>query len=161
MEKVIIILWIIVILYILVLCMVGADLWSGISKAKKNGVIRSSFGFRRTVEKLSRYYNLLLALTIVDGMQMVAIWYLDEYYTISLPLFPFITLIGAIGVSLIEVKSIYEKAEDKVRFHEVGSLVGKVIANKDDLDEIAKSISEYLNQEKKVEQEEDKGGGDA
>lgn len=144
MEKIFILLWIVFALYILVLFMVAADLWSGISKAKKNGVIRSSYGFRRTVEKIARYYNVLLALTIVDVMQMVSIWYMDEFYTISLPLFPFITLIGAIGISMIEVKSIYEKAEDKVKFDEVGGLVGRVISNKDDVQEIAKSVADYL-----------------
>lgn len=144
MEKIFILLWIVFALYILVLFMVAADLWSGIAKAKKNGVIRSSYGFRRTVEKIARYYNVLLALTIVDVMQMVSIWYMDEFYTISLPLFPFITLIGAIGISMIEVKSIYEKAEDKVKFDEVGGLVGRVISNKDDVQEIAKSVADYL-----------------
>ena len=124
MEKLVIILWILFALYCEVLLIVGADFWSGITKAKKNGVVRSSYGFRRTIEKLSKYYNLLIALTVVDAMQVSAIWYMDEFYTITVPMFPFITLFGALGISLIEVKSIYEKAENKVKLLEVGDLAG-------------------------------------
>ena len=144
MEKLIIILWILFALYCEVLLIVGADFWSGITKAKKNGVIRSSYGFRRTIEKLSKYYNFLIALTVVDAMQVSAIWYMDEFYTIKIPMFPFLTLFGALGISLIEVKSIYEKAEDKVKFLEVGDLAGKIIANKDDLAEVVKAVTEYM-----------------
>ena len=144
MEKLIIILWFLFALYCEVLLIVGADFWSGITKAKKNGVVRSSYGFRRTIEKLSKYYNLLIALTVVDAMQVSAIWYMDEFYTITVPMFPFITLFGALGISLIEVKSIYEKAENKVKLLEVGDLAGKIIANKDDLAEVVKAVTEYM-----------------
>ena len=71
-------------------------------------------------------------------------------------MFPFITLIGAIGICMIEIKSIYEKAEDKVRIENVGALAGKIITNKDDISEIVKSVVEYLNKPdfKKIENEE-------
>ena len=59
-------------------------------------------------------------------------------------MFPFITLFGALGISLIEVKSIYEKAENKVKLLEVGYLAGKIIANKDDLAEVVKAVTEYM-----------------
>lgn len=144
MEKLIIILWILFALYCEVLLIVWADFLSGITKAKKNGVVRSSYGFRRTIEKLSKYYNLLIALTVVDAMQVSAIWYMDEFYTITVPMFPFITLFGALGISLIEVKSIYEKAENKVKLLEVGDLAGKIIANKDDLAEVVKAVTDYM-----------------
>ena len=146
MEKIIVTLWITFGLYFLVIIAIIADLWSGVRKAKINGVSRSSYGYRRTVDKIARYYNVLMALTVVDAMQMSSIWYLDTYYSYSkLPMFPFITLIGAIGICLIEIKSIYEKAEDKVRIENVGDLAGKIITNKDDISEIVKSVVEYLN----------------
>lgn len=147
MEKLIVILWILFGIYILVLVMILTDLWSGVTKAKKNGVIRSSYGFRRTIEKIARYYNVLLALTVVDAMQVAAIWYLETYYEKAIPMFPFITLIGAVGICLIEIKSIYEKAEDKVRIDDVGNLVGKMLVNKDDLGEVVKSMAEYMKAE--------------
>lgn len=148
MEKILIILWILFALYCEILLVVAADFWSGITKARKNGVVRSSYGFRRTVEKLSKYYNLLIALTVIDAMQMSSIWYMEEFYKIFIPLFPFITLFGALGISAIEIKSIYEKADDKVKFDEVGALAGMIIKNKDDVSEIAKLVGEYMKSEK-------------
>lgn len=144
MEKIVILLWILFALYIEVLLIVGADFWSGITKAKKNGVVRSSYGFRRTIEKLSKYYNFMIAFTFIDSLQMGSIWYMEEFYSYKIPLFPFITLFGAISISLIEIKSIYEKAEDKVKLLEVGDLAGKIIANKDDITEIVKAVTEYM-----------------
>ena len=145
MEKIFVILWILFALYILVLLMVAADLWSGLRKAKKNNIVRSSYGFKRTVEKIGRYYNALFALTIIDAMQLSAIWYLEKFYGYNIPFFPFITLLGAIGLAMIELKSIYEKAEDKQRFHEAGAMLLTAAKNKSDIEEIAKSVGEYLN----------------
>ncbi len=144
MEKIIVILWILFALYIGILFMIAADFWSGIRKAKKNNIVRSSYGFRRTVEKIKEYYNAMIALTIIDAMQITSLWYLETYYQYSIPMFPFVSLIGAIGLSIIEIKSIYEKAEDKQRFHEAGALISQIAKNRTDVDNIAKSIAEYL-----------------
>lgn len=146
MEKIIVTLWMLFGIYIMVLIAIMADLWSGVRKAKRNGIVRSSYGFKRTVDKISRYYNVLLALSVVDAMQMASIWYLETYYHYNCPMFPFVTLIGAIGVCLIEIKSIYEKAEDKVRIENVGNLAGKIYSNKDDVAEIIKAVVDYMKQ---------------
>jgi hypothetical protein len=147
MGKIVIILWITFSLYFWPFVAVIADLWSGVRKAKINGVARSSYGFRRTIDKLARYYNLLLALTVVDAMHMSSVWYLDTYYSYTkLPMFPFITLLGAIGICIIEIKSIYEKAEDKVRIENVANMAGKIITNKDDMSEIIKAVVTYMKE---------------
>lgn len=146
MEKIIVTLWITFGLYMMVLLAIMADLWSGVRKAKKNGIARSSYGFKRTVDKIARYYNVLLALTVVDAMQMGSLWYLEKYYSYNWPIFPVVTLIGAIGICLIEIKSIYEKSEDKVRIENVVNMTGKIITNKDDISEIVKAVVEYMNQ---------------
>lgn len=147
MEKIIVLLWILFAMYILILIMIFVDFWSGIRKAKKSNIVRSSYGFRRTVEKIKEYYNAMIALTIIDAMQVTAIWYLETYYKYEIPMFPFVTLVGAIGLSIIEVKSIYEKAEDKQRFHEAGALITNIAKNKSDIEEIAKSVANYLNEQ--------------
>lgn len=147
MEKIIVLLWILFTMYILILIMIFVDFWSGIRKAKKNNILRSSYGFRRTVEKIKEYYNAMIALTIIDAMQVTAIWYLETYYKYDIPMFPFVTLVGAIGLSIIELKSIYEKAEDKQRFHEAGALITNIAKNKSDIEEIAKSVANYLNEQ--------------
>lgn len=152
MEKIIVTLWITFGLYLLVFVGIMTDLWSGVRKAKINGVARSSYGYRRTIDKISRYYNVLIALTVIDAMQMSSIWYLDTYYHYDrLPMFPFMTLIGAIGLCMIEMKSIYEKAEDKVRIENVANMAGKIITNKDDISEIVKAVVTYMKEPEKVE----------
>lgn len=134
--------------YILVFLMVIADLISGCKKAKQRGELKSSYGFRKTVDKLGRYYLPLFALTVIDFMQMMAIWYLSFYHGYKIPLFPIMTLLGAIGIGIIEVKSILEKAEDKVKFERVGTLAGDIIKSKDDVNSIIGAIAKYLKEEK-------------
>ena len=109
--------WILVLVcgeYVFILLSVIADLISGVRKARKRGEARRSAAFRRTVDKVSRYYNAMFALTVIDVMLITALLYLritEDIYII--PLFPVFTCLGALGIALIEVKSIYEKAEEK------------------------------------------------
>lgn len=144
MEKIIVTLWMTFGIYMMVLLAILADLWSGVRKAKKNGIVHSSYGFKRTIDKVARYYNVMLALTLVDAMQMGSLWYLEKYYSYHWPIFPIITLIGAIGICLIEIKSIYEKAEDKVRIENVTKMAGTIITHKDDISEIVKAVVNYM-----------------
>lgn len=146
MEKIVVTLWMLFGMYIMVLLAIFADLWSGVRKAKKNGIARSSYGYKRTIDKVARYYNVLLALSVVDAMQMGSIWYLEQYYAYIYPMFPFVTLLGAILVCLIEIKSIYEKAEDKVRIENVSHLASKIVTNRDDISEIVKAVIDYMNE---------------
>jgi hypothetical protein len=145
MEKIFVTLCILFGIYILVFVMIMTDLWSGIRKAKSLGEERKSYKYRSTVKKTAQYYNVLIALTVVDSMQMSAVWYFEQYYHNTVWFFPFMTLGGAFFLCLIEIKSIYEKAEDKEEFDRAGQVIGRIILNKDDKEEIARSIKEYLN----------------
>ena len=99
--------------YVLVLLAVLADLWSGVRKARQRGEARRSHALRRTVDKLARYYNTLLALSVVDLMQMGLVIYARVTMQWELLLVPVFTVLGAIGVAIIEVKSIFEHASEK------------------------------------------------
>lgn len=101
--------------YCLVLVSVLADLWSGIRKARKRGEARRSEALRRTVGKLSQYYNVMLSLTVVDAMQMGLVSYVRLACQWNAPVLPVFTVIGALGIAAIEVKSIFEKAEEKTQ----------------------------------------------
>ena len=59
---------------------IAFDFWAGTRKAKQRGERIVSDGWQRTVRKIARYYNALLALVVVDAMQMASIWYLQEFY---------------------------------------------------------------------------------
>lgn len=58
--------------YFLVLAAAAADLASGLRKARRRGETTRSRALRRTVDKLARYYNVLIVLTVVDAMQITA-----------------------------------------------------------------------------------------
>lgn len=139
--------------------MILADLWSGVRKAKLRGEVRSSFGYKKTIDKIARYYNALIALTVIDVMQMSGVWYLDGYYGWSVPIFPIVTLLGALGISLVELKSIYEKADEKVKsdYKEVAALTVEIAKHKTEPNEIAQAVVEYINKGN-VKEEEEKNG---
>ena len=136
-------------LYLLVLLAIISDLVSGVRKAKQRGEARTAYGLKRTIDKLSRYYNGLFAITIVDLMQMIGVWYLDGYYEFHIPLLPLLTFVGAIFIGFIEVKSIYEKADDKVKnqSQQVSEMMGYIAGHKDKPEDIAKAVAKYLKKE--------------
>lgn len=154
MEKIIVVLWILFMLYVFVFIAVLADLWSGVRKAKKLNIARTSYGFRQTVQKLARYYNTLLALTVIDCMQIASIWYLDTYYSYNIPIIPIVTILGAIGIALIEVKSIFEKAEDKAKkqYADVGKLLEQIVVKREDWESAMKVIGDYMKSKDKQQE---------
>lgn len=146
MEKIFVTFCILFGIYILVLVMILADLWSGVRKARRQGVVRTSYGYKRTVGKLAQYYNVLIALTVVDSMQMAAVWYFEQYYGNSIWFFPFMTLGGAFLLCLIEIKSIYEKAEDKVRMDKAGQTVSQLVLHRDNIEALAEVLGRYFKE---------------
>lgn len=136
-------------IYALVLFVIFLDLWAGIRKARQRGEFRSSFGLRKTVEKVGKYFNMIFVITVIDGIQMLAITQLNAQVTHQLPVIPFLTFIGAIFVGFIELKSIYEKAGDKekAKINEAAKLAGQIMADRS-TQEIAAKVIEYLKTEK-------------
>ena len=145
--------WMLFGIYIEVFIMILADLWSGVRKAKVRGEIRSSYMYKKTIDKIARYYNAMIALTVIDAMQMGGVWYLDGYYSWSVPIFPIVTLLGALGISLVELKSIYEKADEKVKgdYQDVALLVAEIAKHKADPSEVAAAVIEYMDNKDKEE----------
>lgn len=102
------------VVYIFVFLSVCLDLWAGTRKAKMRGEYRSSFKLRQTVEKICRYYNMMFLITAIDCIQMFAIYLLHEQGSIGImPVFPLFTCIASMFVGFIELKSVWEKNEDK------------------------------------------------
>lgn len=97
------------------LLLVGLDLSAGIRKARERGDLITSKGWRRTVQKVGRYYNALFAMLVVDTLQMGAVHYFNAFHGYEVWRFPFFTLFGVAVVARIEIKSIYETAEEKER----------------------------------------------
>ena len=129
------------------------DFISGVRKARQRGERTTSDRYRRSVKKVAGYYNLLLALVVVDCMHMGCSWFLNSYYDYHIPTFPFVTLAGAFFVAAIEIKSIREKAEDKVKkeLTDVALLAVEIAKYKDTPAEAAKAIADYFNGTSKKE----------
>lgn len=106
---------IMLVFYFLQFLMIMADLWSGVRKAKRVGQYIASSKLRRTVEKVCKYYNMTLLLTLVDVALIVGIQHYNEVAGSALPAFPLFTLLATLLVAGIEGKSIFEKLDRKTR----------------------------------------------
>lgn len=135
------------------LIFIGFDFWAGNRKARQRGEPIISDKWQRTVQKVAKYYNALLALVVVDAMQMASIWYLQQFYGWRVPIFPLVTLLGAMGVAAIEIKSIFESAEEKEKreIKKVAKLVSRIVARKGDPDEVANALADYFTDKTKNE----------
>lgn len=140
-ERLLWILAIVVAEYFLVLAAAAADLASGLSKARRRGETTRSRALRRTVDKLARYYNVLIVLTVVDAMQITAAVFLRTVEGYDVPTIPVFTLIGSLGMAFIEVKSIFEKGDDKEK-QQLAELVSLLesIADNDRLKRILEKL---------------------
>lgn len=106
---------ILIIVYIVVLIAIFLDLLSGIKKAKLNGEHTTSYGYRRTVNKIISYYLFLFGMTLIDVLQMLTICQINERCSCRIPLIPIITYLTGIFVVFIEIKSVYENHDKKMR----------------------------------------------
>lgn len=133
------------------LIFIALDYWSGIRKARKrNDPIRSD-KMKRTVDKVVRYYNAILAMVVLDIIQISAFLFLHVYNGWSAYTFPLFTLIAVLFVAAIEIKSIIEPADAKEsrELKEVTELAKAIAEHKSDPKEIAEAIAAYLQNEKK------------
>ena len=128
---------------------IALDFWAGIRKSKKRGIRISSDKMKRTVYKVSKYYNTILAMMVVDIIQMMAFIFLWKFNGWDLYTFPIFTLAAVIFVGAIEIKSIVEPADVKEEreFKEVTELAKAIAEHKSDPKEIAEAIAEYLKKQ--------------
>lgn len=147
-KTIFILLGIVVIEYVGVLLAVIADLWSGWRKAGKRGERRTSRALRRTIDKMARYFNALISLSLIDVMVISVVCYLRNTLSWDVPIIPVFTFIGSISLALIEVKSICEKGENKGDLAELARLAKSLID-----DPSAKQLLEWLNENVKTKNE--------
>ncbi|MDE6461087.1 MAG: phage holin family protein [Paramuribaculum sp.] len=125
--------------YIGVLIAIAADLRSGLTKARRNGEKLTSRGFRTTVDKAGGYYLTLFAMTAIDVMIIAAILFLRKFSGWNLPPFPLFTTVGAVGLGIIELKSIMENTKSGDNLAEAAKLVKTLLENPD-LRKIAEEV---------------------
>ena len=146
-EQLIALLFFVVLLLFTPLIFIALDYWSGIRKAKKRGDPIRSDKMKRTVDKISRYYNAILAMMVVDVIQVTGFIFLYLFNGWTAYTFPLFTLGAVLFVAAIEIKSIYEPADVKEeREMKDAAKLAKVIAeHKNDPREIAEAVANYLN----------------
>ena len=144
------------IIYVLVLFVIFLDFFSGIRKAKRRSEFRSSYGFRKTVDKICRYFNMILVITAIDAVQMIAIVQLNAQTDYTLPVLPILTFMGAMFVGFIELKSIYENSEKKeqARIDDAGKALVEILGGKN-VHEMIEGLVNYAKSEKQKGKEAD------
>lgn len=93
-----------------VLIAILIDLFFGIQKARKLNELRSSEGYKRSIEKFVFYYASMFFALLFDALLPISF-----FFDFPLSAIPFITILAATALILTEFKSVREKAEDKVR----------------------------------------------
>ena len=146
-EQMIMLLFVVMLLLVSPLVMIALDFWAGIRKAKKRNIPIYSNKMKRTMDKVSRYYNGIFAMLVLDVIQISMFIFLHLYNGWSAWTFPIFTLAAVVFANAIEVKSIYEPADVKEckEMKEVTELAKAIAEHKSDPKEIAEAIAEYLN----------------
>lgn len=87
------------------------DLVSALRRVRRNGMRRTSRGYRRTVDKLVRYFITLMSLAVVDALLIASALFLRSTMQWDIPVFPLFTTLGALCLTLIEAKSVMENTQ--------------------------------------------------
>ena len=150
-EQLIFLLFIVILMLIAPLVLIALDYWSGIRKAKKRGDIIRSDKMKRTIDKVSRYYNGIFAMMVLDVIQISMFVFLHLYNGWGAWTVPVFTLIGVAFVAAVEIKSIYEPADVKENreMKEVTELAKAIAAHRSEPEEIAQAVAKYLSKRSK------------
>lgn len=126
---------------------IALDFWAGIRKAKKRGEKIMSNKMKRTMDKVSRYYNSILAMLVVDAIQMTGFVYWYLYFGGTAYTFPVFTLAAVLFVAAVEIRSIYEPADAKESkdMKDVMELAKQIADHRGDVQELAEILGKYLN----------------
>ena len=145
-EQLIVLLFVVLGMLVTPLIFIALDYWAGIRKARKRGDPIHSDKMKRTIDKVSRYYNGIFALMVLDMIQITAFVFLHIYNEWDAYTFPLFTLIAVLFVAAIEIKSIIEPADAKEsrEFKEVTELAKAIASHKNDPKEIAEAVANYL-----------------
>ena len=140
-------------LWVTVLGLIFSDLWAGVRKAKKAGVYRTSDGYKKTIDKMARYYNMMLPLALMDTAVNGIVFYLYYFYHYDLVMLPWFSFVGAAYVAFVEITSIMETHDVKEKKNRQDFLltVKALVGDRD-----PKSIIEVLQKFQKEKDDEGK-----
>ena len=120
---------------VLVMAACFIDLWTGIDAARKNKEKISSKALRRTVAKMVDYLRVIIMGVLIDVLGLVFPWYSIPYCTVIL----------ALGILIIEGKSVLENFnKKKSAAARVVDIIGAIVDATDNetAEKIIKAIKE-------------------
>ena len=140
-------------LWVVVMGLIFSDLWAGVRKAKKAGINRTSDGYKKTIDKMARYYNMMLPLALMDTAVNGIVFYLHYFYHYDLVMLPWFSFVGAGYVAFVEITSIMEAHDVKERKNQQDYIraLKAIVAEHD-----PKSIIEILTKIQEEEKDESK-----
>jgi hypothetical protein len=110
------------VLYTCVFLSVIVDLFFGVRRARKLKIMRTSYGYRRTITKLTGYFGLMMMFSITDVVASVVFK------------MPYFSVAGAIGIVLVEAKSVFENLKQQEKnIAEVQRLLLTFFENKEEI----------------------------
>lgn len=116
---------ILVVFYVCILIAIFVDLCSGVERSKRQGELRTSYGFRQTIYKIKDYYSVIMLFTLADIV--ASVWFT----------MPFFTALGTIGMVFIEAKSVYENKKDLSKgIKDLPHALLHILKNKDKAEEL-------------------------
>ena len=126
------------VLYACVFLSVLIDLFFGVKRARRMKIVRTSFGYRRTITKLTSYFGLMMMLSIADIAASVVFK------------MPYFTVVGAIGIVAVEAKSVFENIrKEEKSIAEVQKLLLKLFESKEEI----QALVSFLNTQKQEEKQ--------
>lgn len=128
---------------VVIIVAVLLDLNTGLSAARKNKERIKSRILRRTITKILDYLRVLLFGVMIDVLGLSFVWYSA----------PYCTILVAVGVVLIEVKSVFENYQkSKSAAKELPNIIEQIIGTvtKDDAEKIIEIIksNKYKKEDK-------------
>ena len=139
--------------YIIILGLIFCDLQAGIRKAKKRGEFRTSDGYKRTIEKISKYFNMTFALSLIDVVQLALLTFLYHFYGRDIIMVPWFTMLALGYVGFVEIKSIWEPADikEKKQQQEYRRAVLALIREYGGIEKVIEAMTQKGEEEETVE----------
>lgn len=116
----------------------GVDFFTGLHKARRNGVARTSQGLKKTATKAAKYFTPYMVLVGIDLISCVVV-----------P-FPAFSMLWAAYCIYCEFRSVREKSWEKAELLKANKTMRVIIENKDDIAKLAAEI--LFNKEKEKEE---------
>lgn len=134
--------FIICLLYILTFLAVAVDFASGIRRAKREGLLRTSIGYRKSINKVNQYGMFLSILSVLDLMTTVT----QLLPTFGVKDLPFATLFGCAVLCIVEAKSVWENSDRgrKAEIKTTAAALIEILKKSDNKDEVLRTLLDSL-----------------